>query len=127
MHEPNPQADDGLAKLRAALERLPGVRIAGNGGTLDDDGWWHISLLIDREHPGAWHTIAVLAKLINTDRHDGGSALFKPSARLAVGDQEEDLIMWSLSHQFGEFTPQVAAEAITRQLADEAVSGKAEE
>ena len=127
MSEPNAQAEDGLAELRGALERLPAIRVAGNGGTMDEDGWWHISLLIDPDHPGAWRTVAVLAKLINTDRHDGGSALFKPSARLADGDHDEDLIMWSLSHQYGDFTPQVAADAITRLLADEDGARKAEE
>ena len=44
----DPQPEDVLDALRDALRRLPGVQITGNGGTMDDDGWWHISLTIDR-------------------------------------------------------------------------------
>ena len=123
----DPQPEDVLDALRDALRRLPGVQITGNGGTMDDDGWWHISLTIDRANSAAWHSVAVLAKLFNTDRHQDGSALFKPSARLAEAEGEEDLILWSLSHQYGDFTPAFAAAAIERHLAGHKGNGKVEE
>ena len=114
-----PEKND-LEGLRTALRRLPGLRLERDGGAQDDQGWWHISMMIDPTAPTAWRTVAVMAKLFNTDSHPNGSAIFKPSARLADETFDEDLILWSLSHLYGEFPPELAARKLEEHLSGEA-------
>ena len=104
MSEPGQKAAEDLADLRAALRGLAGLHVDEASGAADEDGWWHVSVQIDRDDPCAWRTIAVLAKLFNTDTRPGGAAVFKPIARLAEERGEDDLILWSLSHQYGNLS-----------------------
>lgn len=118
---------DGLARLCAALRRIPAVKPEKPGGAADDEGWWQVSMLINQENPAAWHAVSILSKLFNTDNRQGGRALFHPVAEFHDDDPDQAPILWSLAHLDGSFDPDDAADAILDFLDEHENSATVEE
>ncbi len=117
----------GLPVLCEQLRRIPAVLVEKAGGEADDEGWWAVSVTIDRRHPGSWRAVAILANVFNAEPAGNGRALFHPLAGIRGPCDEDVVILWSLGHSDGDYTPLDAAKAIDKCLADIASVGNVED
>lgn len=102
--------DPDFGELLAYLARVPAVDTAVGHGVGSDGRWW-VKLIIDIDHPLAWHVVQELAHVLNQLSLDERlPTTFKPvSPPPYLNGGPADFLSWIIESESAEFPPERCA------------------